>query len=938
MAWRFDASTDRVVVPGWTGSTATVLLWVRRVADRGAFSNPIVGHAATDGTGTTRFGVGSDSGGDNLVLFDSTFTNQAGPSLVGNGWVAIAAVMSGTSWTFYYGTDPASLSNTAATRTTLSTVGSFTLSDSTDWFSGDMANLKVFTRALSSSEISAELATYAQVSSTNLVYRATLKGSSTTPETGSAMTAGSTGITVVAGPPALHNIDKAGGGVAGAASSGSKALARQAAVLAFSDYQRSGQSGGTTAVLTSASFTPANGDVIVVKAQTWDTGNAPGAPSGGGQTFTTRVDVAPGGFRPRSRISTAVVSGSPGSMAVSLAAPASSCHHDLTVEVWRNAQLAGSPAVGSANSGSGTAATTVTTTASGSAVSWCAADTASVNPSTRAYLSSATENGFSDGSVGANAVFYSAYQLAFTTGSQSIGLSAPSGQAYTIAGIEVQASGFSTVHVKSGGGAAAGAGTGRSAQTAPAPVAAYSFDGTGTSVTDQSGNGHNFTLANGNARTSTGQGHTNEGVLGSGSGSSGTAIATGTMTWAQTSNRTAMMWMKAPASVTEWALRWNVSSIDSGAWGFLLLNTQVVAQGRNAGGFVRAVADRPTDGLWHHYACTYDGTNVRMYLDGVLTDTQALTAPLRTDADSIDLMFLSSTSTAADDLRIFNQALTAAQITEMMNTSVTSSGSNIDKTGGAVATGAGSGARSTARPKTGGSAATTAGSGPKSVVSRTPIDKTGSAASSAAGSGPKSVSSASFIDKTGGAAATGSATGFKSVSSASLIDKTGGAAGRCAGSGSRTMLRDRAGGAAAGGSGSGSRALSVVVTKTGGAAAGAAGSGSRGFSALVYVKAGGGVAGAAGTGSRNVQHPTVRIKTGSAAGRGAPTGSKVLVPHLVIVKTGGVAARAASSGALYLYEPGSALGIRAGEPSRPHAGAGPPTRGEHLVAGAPALR
>jgi hypothetical protein len=209
--------------------------------------------------------------------------------------------------------------------------------------------------------------------------------------------------------------------------------------LVFADYQRSGQSGGTSAVLTSASFTPANGDVIVVKAQTWDTGNAPGAPSGGGQTFTTRIDVAPGGFRPRSRISTAVVSGSPGSMTVSLAAPAASSHHDLTVEVWTNAQLAATPAVGSANAGSGTANTTVTTTADNSAVSWCAADTASVNPASRAYLSSATEDGFSDGSVGANAVFYSAYQTAATAGAQSIGLSAPSGQAWTIAGIEVLA-------------------------------------------------------------------------------------------------------------------------------------------------------------------------------------------------------------------------------------------------------------------------------------------------------------------------------------------------------------------------------------------------------------------------------------------------------------------------------------------------------------------
>lgn len=203
------------------------------------------------------------------------------------------------------------------------------------------------------------------------------------------------------------------------------------------------------------------------------------------------------------------------------------------------------------------------------------------------------------------------------------------------------------------------------------PVAAYSFDGTGTSVADDSGNAHGFTLANGNVRTVSG--HTNAGVLGSGNGSAGTNIATGTPAWAQTSNRTVMLWMKAPDSVTEWAVRWNVVSINSGAWGFLINTTVVCCQARNASGFVRANATRPTDGLWHHYAATYDGTNVRMYLDGTLTDTQALTSPLRTDADTIDLAFLSnSTTTIVDDLRIFDSALSAGAIAALAATPVAS--------------------------------------------------------------------------------------------------------------------------------------------------------------------------------------------------------------------------------------------------------------------------
>ncbi len=204
MAWRFDAGTDRLIVPGWTGGVGTILFWCRRVADRNAYSNPVVGWSNADATGTIRFGIGSDSGGDALVLFDSAFNAlSGGPSVAGGDWVAVAAVMSGTGWTFYWGTDPASLTSSSGTRVATGTVGSFTLSDPADWWSGDLAGLKVFTRALSGAEITAELQTYAQVSGTNLVYRASLQTSSTTPETGAAMTAGSTAITVVDGPPAL---------------------------------------------------------------------------------------------------------------------------------------------------------------------------------------------------------------------------------------------------------------------------------------------------------------------------------------------------------------------------------------------------------------------------------------------------------------------------------------------------------------------------------------------------------------------------------------------------------------------------------------------------------------------------------------------------------------------------------------------------------------
>jgi hypothetical protein len=443
MAWLFDAATDKVVVgSGWTGGVGTILMWVKRSASASNShgNNPWRAWSNSSGGGSTLAGLDVQGSSRNTVVsFDSAFSNITGGDIRSDaGWHPVALVMNTTSWALFYGNQPQALTKVTGTKASTGTVGSWTLSDSSpDWFDGAISSVKLFSRALSDSEVAAELADPGQVSATNLVFRATLNTTSTTPETGTTMTAGSTGVTAVPGP-----------------------------ALAASS-------------------------------------------------------------------------------------------------------------------------TTISATATASLV--------------------------------------------------------------------------------------------------VTPVAAYSFDGSGTSVADDSGNGHGFTLAGGNARTTGSGGHTGEGVLGSGSGGAGTTLATGTMAWAQTATRTVMAWIKAPQSVTEWALRWNVSSIDSGAWGFLINGSNVACQARNAGGFVRANATRPTDGAWHHYAATYDGTSVRMYLDGTLVDTQALTAPLRTDADSIDLMYLSSTSTVMDDLRIYDSALTQSQIATLKDTPV-DAGSSPSTGGGTSST------------------------------------------------------------------------------------------------------------------------------------------------------------------------------------------------------------------------------------------------------------
>jgi hypothetical protein len=196
---------------------------------------------------------------------------------------------------------------------------------------------------------------------------------------------------------------------------------------------------GTSALMT-PSFTPGNGEILVIKLATWDTGSPLGAPTGGGLTYTSQKVIAPGGFNQWAAIYTAPVISSPGSMTVS-STPSVSLRGSMVVERWSGAQLAATPVTNSANGFSSPAASTITPSAGTSVLPWVGGDASSVDPATRAYLASATQDGLRDDHVGANGCDYHAYQSSTGTGSQSYGLSAPTGMTWVIAAIEVQDSG-----------------------------------------------------------------------------------------------------------------------------------------------------------------------------------------------------------------------------------------------------------------------------------------------------------------------------------------------------------------------------------------------------------------------------------------------------------------------------------------------------------------
>jgi hypothetical protein len=200
--------------------------------------------------------------------------------------------------------------------------------------------------------------------------------------------------------------------------------------------------------------------------------------------------------------------------------------------------------------------------------------------------------------------------------------------------------------------------------TPPAPTAAYSFDETGPTVVDATGNGHSFPL--GSNLTRTVDGHTDGGLT---TRVDGAITQMANPAFGQTADRTVMMWVKGSGVV--WYIRWQVASIDSGAWGILRLGGQIGVQLRDASGFQRFLTAAPTDGEWHHYAASYNQTtgDAAFYLDGVVAASGTFTGPIRADASTIDLAEFDP-ATTIDDLRIYDVALTAGQVAAAADTPV----------------------------------------------------------------------------------------------------------------------------------------------------------------------------------------------------------------------------------------------------------------------------
>jgi fibronectin type 3 domain-containing protein len=219
-----------------------------------------------------------------------------------------------------------------------------------------------------------------------------------------------------------------------------------------------------------------------------------------------------------------------------------------------------------------------------------------------------------------------------------------------------------------------------SATTPSAPsglVAAYGFnEGTGTMVTDASGNGHNGTISGATWTTS---------------GKYGNALVFNGSGALVTINNATTLQLSTAMTLEAWV---NPSTVSS-AWrdvifkaddNYYLEGTSMTSGRPAMGGKFASSPLYGTTALavntWTHLAATYDGTTTRLYVNGTQVASHAQTGPmasstnpLQIGGDSLYGQFFQGT---IDEVRIYNVALTAAQIQTDMNAPISAVGATTD--------------------------------------------------------------------------------------------------------------------------------------------------------------------------------------------------------------------------------------------------------------------
>ena len=204
---------------------------------------------------------------------------------------------------------------------------------------------------------------------------------------------------------------------------------------------------------------------------------------------------------------------------------------------------------------------------------------------------------------------------------------------------------------------------GSAAAAAPGLVAAYAFDeGSGTTVTDASGNGNNGTINNATWSTAGEYGN----AL-SFNGTSSLVTIPNSASLQLSSGMTLEAWVKASTVSAAWRdVLYKANDdfyLEATSSNGSLPDAGLIAGGSYADAFGTA---KLTANTWAFLTETYDGSTLKFYVNGTLVAStphtgaiQTSTSPLQIGGDGLYGQYFAG---LIDNVRVYNVALTAAQI------------------------------------------------------------------------------------------------------------------------------------------------------------------------------------------------------------------------------------------------------------------------------------